>query len=111
MKILHVLYSGLGGHGNVFFSMVDANENNGFEFAALYNGIEPVREEYIQKCNEKAIPWYYVKKKPGLDIGYYFKLYRTIKKDSPHIIFLHGGAAALPAKLAKMTSTGIRSFR
>ncbi len=110
MKILHVLYSGLGGHGNVFFSMVDANGNNEFEFAALYNGIEPVREEYIRKCNEKAIPWYYVKKKPGLDIGYYFKLYRTIKKDCPHVIFLHGGAAALPAKLAKLTSTGIKKI-
>lgn len=110
MKILHVLYSGLGGHGNVFFSMVDANGNNEFEFAALYNGIEPVREEYIRKCNEKGIPWYYVKKKPGLDIGYYLKLYRTIKKDCPHVIFLHGGAAALPAKLAKLTSTGIKKI-
>ena len=25
MKILHIAFSGLGGHGNVFFSMVDAD--------------------------------------------------------------------------------------
>jgi L-malate glycosyltransferase len=110
MKILHVLYSGLGGHGNVFFSMVDADENNEFTFSALFNGVENVREEYIQSCDGKGIRWYYVKKKPGLDIRYYFKLYRTIKKDCPQIIFLHGGAAALPAKLAKLTGTGIKKI-
>lgn len=110
MKILHIAYSGLGGHGNVFFSMVDADEKNEFTFSALFNGIEPVREEYIQSCDGKGICWYYVKKKPGLDIGYYFKLYRAIKKDFPHVVFLHGGAAALPAKLAKLTSTGIKKI-
>jgi L-malate glycosyltransferase len=110
MKILHVLYSGLGGHGNVFFSMVDANENNEFTFEALFNGIENVKEEYVKKCDEKGIAWYFVKKKPGLDIGYYRKLYSTIKKSRPHVIFLHGGAAALPAKLAKLTGTGIKKI-
>ena len=46
MKILHVLYSGLGGHGNVFFSMVDANESRQYSFEALFNGTENVKEEY-----------------------------------------------------------------
>lgn len=110
MKILHVLYSGLGGHGNVFFSMVDANENREIAFEVLFNGIENVKEEYIKRCEEKDIPWHYVRKKPGLDIGYYVKLYRKIKKSRPQIIFLHGGAAALPAKLAKLTGSGIRKI-
>ena len=45
MKILHVLYSGLGGHGNVFFSMVDADEKHEFIFEALFNGVEDVKAE------------------------------------------------------------------
>ena len=53
MKILHVLYSGLGGHGNVFFSMADADEANGYEFEALFNGIEEVKAEYIERCIKK----------------------------------------------------------
>ena len=108
MKILHVLYSGLGGHGNVFFSMVDAAEAGEFEFEALFNGIENVKEEYIRNCKDKNIAWNFVKKKPGLDVAYYVKLYRQIKRSKPQIIFLHGGAAAIPARLAKMTSKGIR---
>lgn len=110
MKILHVLYSGLGGHGNVFFSMADANENHAFTYEALFNGVENVKEEYVRRCTEKAIAWHYVKKKPGLDIGYYIQLYRSIKKCSPQIIFLHGSAAALPAKLAKLTTGGIQKI-
>jgi len=110
MKILHLLYSGLGGHGNVFFSMVDANYNDAFTYEALFTGVESVREEYITRCNEKAIPWHYIKKKPGLDIAYYIKIYRSIKKCKPQIIFLHGSAAALPAKLAKLTTSGIQKI-
>ena len=108
MKILHVLYSGLGGHGNVFFSMVDAAETGELEFEALFNGVENVKEEYIRNCKDKNIAWNFVKKRPGLDIAYYVNLYRQIKRSKPQIIFLHGGAAAIPARLAKMSSKGIR---
>lgn len=108
MKILHVLYSGLGGHGNVFFSMVDAAEPGEFEFEALFNGIENVKAEYIRNCEDKKIAWNFIKKKPGLDMAYYVKLYRQIKRSKPQIIFLHGGSAAIPAKLAKITGKGIR---
>lgn len=110
MKVLHVLYSGLGGHGNVFFSMVDADTNGEFGFEALFNGIEDVKAEYIERCTAKNIPWHFIKKKPGLDIPYFARLYRQIKKARPEIIFLHGGAAAIPAKLAKITGKGIQKI-
>lgn len=110
MKILHVLYSGLGGHGNVFFSMVNADTSGEFIFEALFNGIEDVKPDYIAKCIDKNIAWSFVKKKPGLDIRYYFKLYRQIKKSSPEIIFLHGGAAAIPAWFAKLFTRKIKKI-
>jgi L-malate glycosyltransferase len=97
MKVLHILYSGLGGHGNVFFSMTEANDDNHIQFEALFNGIEDVKDEYVARCRERNIKWSFIKKTPGLDIGYYFKLYRQIKASRPQVIFLHGGAASLPA--------------
>lgn len=102
MKVLHILYSGLGGHGNVFFSMADADEGKSFEFEALFNGIEKVKDEYIERCREKKIKWSFVKKKPGFDLTYYYSLYSCIKKARPDIIFLHGGAAAIPAWVIKL---------
>jgi L-malate glycosyltransferase len=110
MKILHVLYSGLGGHGNVFFSMAEADEKKVHEFEALFNGVEEVKQEYIERCREKNIAWNFVKKKPGIDIGYYFKLYWQIKKGGPDVVFLHGGAALIPAKLAKITGRTIKKI-
>ncbi len=110
MKVLHVLYSGLGGHGNVFFSLVSADNAKTFEHEALFNGVEDVRAEYKERCNYYNIPWNFVKKKPGLDIGYYKKLYRQIAKANAQIVFLHGGAAVIPAKLAKMFGKKIKTI-
>jgi glycosyltransferase involved in cell wall biosynthesis len=110
MKILHILYSGLGGHGNVFFSMVNADVQKEFEYAAIFNGVEPVREEYVRDCREKNISFAYVQKKPGFHPGFYSGLYREIKKADPDIVFLHSGMAVLPAKLAKLFSGRIKKI-
>lgn len=110
MKVLHILYSGLGGHGNVFFSMVNADLKREFDFAAIFNGIEPIRDEYVEQCKKKNIPFAYIEKKPGLHPGFFIKLYREIKKTNPDIIFLHGGIAVLPAWLAKLFSRRIKKI-
>jgi len=105
MKILHILYSGLGGHGNVFFSLVRADKQHEFTHAAVFNGVEPVREEYISQCGEWGIPWAYVKKIPGLHPAFYVRLFRQNRKTDPDIIVLHGGIAVLPARLHKLLSS------
>jgi L-malate glycosyltransferase len=102
MKVLHILYAGLGGHANVFASMVAADTNSQFNFEALYNGIEPMRESYKEFCVANKLPFYYVAKKRGLHVGFYFSLYKAIKKAKPNILFLHGGGAIVPAKLYKL---------
>lgn len=104
MKILHVLYSGLGGHGNVFFSMVDADEEKTFDYEVLFYGIEDVKEEYIQKCTARNIKWDFAKKKPGIDFGFYKKIFTSIRSSKPDIIFLHGSSYIFPAKLNVLLS-------
>ncbi len=104
MKILHVLYSGLGGHGNIFFAMVNAGTPNEFEYEALFYGIEEVRHEFIEECRKKNIPWSFAKKHIKLDIKYYLEIHRLIRKSNPDVIFLHGSAYILPAKIAALFS-------
>ncbi len=106
MKILHILYSGLGGHGNVFFSMFRADHERLFTLEALFNGVEELRDEYKDRCIENGIKWCFLKKKPGLDIAFYRKLVSTIRKSDPQIIFLHTSAHIIPAKIAAMLSRG-----
>jgi glycosyltransferase involved in cell wall biosynthesis len=104
MKILHVLYSGLGGHGNVFFSMVNADEKKEFIYEALFNGIEDVRLTYIEKCKAFGIKWNFVKKKFLTDINYYLRVAKIIKNSDAEIIFLHSSAYIFQVKLATLFS-------
>jgi glycosyltransferase involved in cell wall biosynthesis len=102
-KVLHILYSGLGGHGNVFMSMVDADKEKAFRYAAVFMGIEPVKEEYMQKCNERDIPFSAVRKKPGFDTKAFFGVYKAIRKHRPDIVFLHTPTNILPAILYRFS--------
>lgn len=101
--IQHLLFSGLGGHGSVFFSLVDADKENQYEYRALFCGIEDLRKEYTESCNRMHIPFEYVKKKRGLDIGVYFKLFRSFCKNKPDVIFIHGVSLMMPAVWYKIT--------
>lgn len=95
--IQHLLYSGLGGPGAVFFSLFDADKNKEYSYSAVFCGIEPVRDEYIQSCRNLEIPQVYVQKKKGLDIKVYWKLFRHFSKSRPDILFLHGVSFIMPA--------------
>jgi glycosyltransferase involved in cell wall biosynthesis len=105
-RILHVLYGGLGGHGNVFFSFVDGDKEKIYEYAALFNGIESLKTEYIEKCRERDIGYSYAAKKQGLDIGFFLKTYKLIRKAKPDIIFLHSPFCILPAWMYRIRTWG-----
>jgi glycosyltransferase involved in cell wall biosynthesis len=104
MKILHVLYSGLGGHGNIFFSMVNADTQKEFEYEALFFDVEKIRAEFIEQCNNKNIRWSFAKKKFKLDLAYHYKILQKIRSANADIIFLHGSAHILAAKFATIFS-------
>jgi glycosyltransferase involved in cell wall biosynthesis len=100
-KVLHILYSGLGGHGNVLFSMIDADIDNRLNYEILFTGIEDVREEYIDKCNINKLKWGFIKKQQGIDISFYWKIFQFIMISKPDVVFLHGSGAIIPAWVAQ----------
>lgn len=104
-KLLHILYSGLGGHGSDFFSAITADNTNEFSHVALFAGIESVREEYKKKCNQLNVEWNYVQKKKGLDFSYYKKVFNQMKKVNPDFIILYGSGLMLPAITYKTFKT------
>lgn len=99
--ILHVLYSGLGGHGNVFFSFIDAAPDD-IRYKVLFYGIEDVREEYVRRCTAAGIPWQFVKKTKKLDLPYYKKIWQHITESGAQVVFLHSGTVLLPARFASL---------
>jgi L-malate glycosyltransferase len=95
--IEHVLYSGLGGPGTVFVSLVEADIQKQYSYRAVFCGIEPILEEYEQSCQRLLVPYTYVEKKKGVDLKVYGKLYKQFKVSKPAILFLHGVSLILPA--------------
>ena len=107
-EIIHVLYSGLGGHGQVFFTLAEADKAKEFSSIACFCGVEPVLKEYAQRCDRNSIEWYYFLKKKGFDLSIYSRLFQIFNKKRPNIIFLHGASFILPALLKKIMSPSTR---
>ncbi|MBL7701547.1 MAG: glycosyltransferase family 4 protein [Ferruginibacter sp.] len=104
MKILHIAFSGLGGHGSVFFSMAAADKEREHQLEIIFFGNEEVNTEYVQKAEQNNISWHFVKKRPGFDFASYRSLEKIIKQSKPDILFLHSSSYILPAIKATLFS-------
>jgi glycosyltransferase involved in cell wall biosynthesis len=92
LSVVHTLYSGLGGHGSVFFSLIKADRTKSIDQKAVFCGIEAVNPDYLKLCKQWTVPFRFVKKKPGADFAVYIKLYRAYRTLKPDVIVLHGSA-------------------
>ncbi len=101
-KVLHILYSGLGGPGSVFFTLVNADKNNDFEHIVIFCGIEPLVIDYEHQCISKGIPYWYIHKNKGFDVVIYFRILKILFRQRPNIILLHGASFILPVILYRI---------
>ena len=99
MTIVNILYSGLGGHFSVVFSLIEADEQKEYEHVLIFYGIEDMPQSYVDKCMEKGIRFFLVKKKQGLDVVSQKKVITILKDINPGIIMLHSISLILPLYL------------
>jgi glycosyltransferase involved in cell wall biosynthesis len=94
MKVAHILYSGLGGHGAVLFSLIEGGFLPDTEHCVIFVGIEEPRQEYIDRCNSMNIPWIYVNRRAMLGyFEYIIRLFRCLLSLNAELVFAHGLAA------------------
>lgn len=105
--IVHALYAGLGGHGNVFRNLCAADVQEKYNYSTLFYGIEPLRAEYRHWVQNHKIPFEYIPKKKGIDMPFFTKIFKTLCDLKPDVIFLHGSYLILPA-IACARKTGAR---
>lgn len=89
MKVLQVLYSGLGGHGSVVFSMIEADRNKHWEHVLIFYGVENLKPEYEARCIAKGIPYYFVQKQKKIDSKAFNAILKVIHQERPDKILLH----------------------
>ncbi len=98
MKILHILYSGLGGTYNVVENLVTIKHHNIIN-RILYIGPKLNKNLYIKKKNKKN--YFFIKIKKFYGILYFFSILKIIKKEKPQVILLHN-YQIIPCILAKL---------
>lgn len=101
-KIVHILYSGLGGHSSVFFSLINGDKNKTFDQVPFFCGIEELNPDNVKRCLEKDIRYRYFRKRKGLDLQVYWKIFKELRLENPAVVFLHGAGFIIPALLYKL---------
>jgi len=95
-KVTQVLYSGLGGHGSVVFSLLNADVDSYFDHSLVFYGIEPTRAIYLQDAARLLVPHSSIVKKKGVDVQSWLKVYKTLKHQRPSIVILHSTNLVVP---------------
>ena len=98
MKVAQILYSGLGGHGSVAFTLAEAaGQRWAHSFAFL--GVEPLLDSYRQRCDEAGIAHTYFRAMAGRPWGQWRALHRWLERERPDAIINHSGPAIVPCAL------------
>ena len=98
MKIIQIVYSGLGGVSSVAFSLVEGQSNKKYKNIFIFTGIEKIKQSYLSKCKKLKIKSFYIKKKK-FEINH-FKILNILKKNSPEVTIVHD-YSVIPFKFYK----------
>lgn len=104
-RILHCAYSGLGGHAAVLFSLLDTEMRARFEHFVLFFGVEELRGEFADTCNNLGVPYAYVKKRGRLAFRSHQEVLRIIGEVQPDIIMVNGSLLTIPLLLGGVRRT------
>ena len=106
VRILQVLYGGLGGHASVALSLVAADRNRAWEHALLFYGIEPIRPQYRAFCVERGVSFRAEVKRPGPDLRALYRVAQHIRELRPDGVLLHSmGLAPLAVPFLALRHT------
>lgn len=107
-KVIHLLYSGLGGHSAVFFSLAGADQLNSYTHIAFFGGVEPLNADSAERCQKNNIQYRSFLKKRGFDLKYYLTVFKALAKEKPAILFLHSTGFLIPAFFLRLIMPGTK---
>jgi hypothetical protein len=87
MRLLHVIYSGLGGQGEFLFPLIkNLKKNSYYRHFIIFYGVEDLLIDYKNFCKENNIEFYYVNSKKLFSSINYIGILKSL---NPDIIFIH----------------------
>ncbi|WP_246207147.1 glycosyltransferase family 4 protein [Methylocystis heyeri] len=91
-----ILYSGMGGHGSVAFSLLGADQNREWRPFLGFLGIEPLSGAYAEQCRTRGISHRYFPVVAGKSWRAWGAIFAWLSDIGPEAIILHSITALLP---------------
>lgn len=99
MKVAQILYSGLGGHGSVAFSLLNGDKVDEWKPLMGFLGVEPLADTYVEQCKNSNIIFDYLPAVQGKPWKSWTKVFKWLRRREPNAIILHSMNALLPCWL------------
>lgn len=109
-KAIHILYSGLGGHGAVFFSIVEAPSAGNVRHEPIFFGIEPLRPEYATLCKQKNLSFVDIRKHKGVDLQSQVQVFRALQRLEADAVVIHSSTTFPAALLYRLLNPGTKLY-
>jgi len=99
-RVVQVLYSGLGGHSSVAFSLQEAaRERGAWRGGFVFFGVEPMLPTYREFCERQEAQYFGVAVRAGLPWIAWVRLIRSLYALRPDVIILHSVKTIFPCWL------------
>ena len=95
-RVVQVLYSGLGGHASVVFTIIGADNSKVWNSFLIFIGIEAVLPAYQKKADDLGVPFVGIQTKQGQPWLSWGSLYGALRRFSPDVIILHSISSLIP---------------
>ncbi len=93
------MYSGLGGHASVVFSILGVNKSKEWDSSLIFIGIESVAPAYQQQAHELGVPFESIQSIQGQPWRSWASLYGALRSLSPEVVILHSISSLIPVAL------------
>jgi glycosyltransferase involved in cell wall biosynthesis len=99
LRVAQFLYSGLGGHGSVVFSLLNADIHKQWHPLLGFVGIEPVSAPYINTCVANGVAYKYFEATVGKPWRTWLSIVQWLNSCRPDTILIHSVSLLLPCLL------------
>ncbi|MFK8046424.1 MAG: glycosyltransferase family 4 protein [Crocinitomicaceae bacterium] len=97
LKIIHTLYSGLGGHGSVVFPLIENGFASKYDHSIVFYGVEKTTQSYHKKCSDLKLNHFSIIKKPRQYLKAFSEFKKILNNTKPSVIIVHNSELIVPA--------------
>lgn len=88
VKILHLVYSGMGGTSSVVFSLIEADKRRKLNHSILFIGPK-LNKDFLIKSQKLKIKYNWIKTIKFFYFSSFIFVFNRIKSNTPDVIFIH----------------------